>query len=713
MNQREILENICSHYDVSSAELIQKAFLIAERELSELKRSDGMPFIEHPLGVAQIVSNEIGLMADAVIAVFLHEASRVNPSIVDTLKKDFPSDTIGIATTLNKISVIKPKDTNLEADRYRRLIVSYSTDPRVFLIKLADRLELMRNLGKLPKADAIRKNAETMFLYIPLAHQTGVYNIKAEMENLWLKYAHPEQYREITNNLKATEKDREVLVSDFVIPLKDRLTKEGIKYTLKVRTKSAYSIWKKMQAQNIPFNQVYDVFAIRFIIDAPLELEKDVCWQVYSLVTEEYEPDTKRLRDWLTVPKSNGYQSLHTTVKNKKGNYIEVQIRTERMDYEAEIGLAAHWSYKGVKRESSMNSWLERVRNMMENPSDTDYVYSDESVNQDVFVYTPNGDLRQLKAGATVLDFAFDIHTNVGLKCAGGKIGGKMVSIKDKLKTGDVVEILTNKNQKPSADWLEFVVTSKAKTKIKQKINEVSNKLAKEGKEVLDRKLKNWKITPLNDELLSAIVKKYKIKIISEFYSLVGAGEIDLLELKAFLENYSADVEESLSTTKVTQSASSTLSHNNSEYLVIGSNEKLKGLDYKMAKCCNPVYGDEVFGFVTINDGIKIHRMSCPNASRLLTYEHRIQKVRWKENVNLASFQTGLKIILEDESVAGKVFSLIVGYNASIRSYELHKRASKGDFEVLITLYVKNNTSLDAVMAELRRMREIKQVTRI
>ena len=569
----------------------------------------------------------------------------------------------------------------------------------------------MRNLGALPKSDAMRKNMETMFLYIPLAHQTGVYNIKAELENLWLKYSHPEQYREITNQLTATEKDREALVTEFVNPLKDKLTREGIKYTLKARTKSAYSIWRKMLTQDIPFSEVYDVFAIRFIIDAPLEKEKDVCWQVYSLVTEEYEPDTSRLRDWLTVPKPNGYQSLHTTVKDKKGKYIEVQIRTERMDYEAEMGLAAHWSYKGVKREEGMNNWLARVRNLMENPQESAYRQVEESGNHDVFVFTPNGDLRQLREGASVLDFAFDIHTNVGLKCTGGKIGGKMVSIKEKLKTGDVVEILTGKNQKPSADWLDFVVTGKARTKMKQKLNEAQNKLTKDGKDILDRKSKSWKL-PLTDEILSALTRKYKFKITSDFYAAVGAEQIDLADVKAFIEKFGSEeaAEAAKEAVPVAQQAAPA---GNSEYLVIGSNERLRGLDYKMAKCCNPVYGDEVFGFVTINDGIKIHRMSCPNAARLLTYEHRVVKVRWREAVSTSSFQTKLKVVLDDETAANELFTIVSGFGASVRAYTLNARAAKGDFEVLLTLFVKNSSSLDKIIAAIKKMKEAKQVTRL
>lgn len=705
---QDAIDRICAFYSESDAAMIRRAYDLACTCLEGKTRSNNHPFIEHPLAVAEIVARELGLGADAVAAVFLHEATRQDNAILDTVKGSFNKVVIDMAVSLNKISEIKPKDTRLEADRYRKLIASYSSDPKVFLIKLADRLEIMRNLGILPKSDQARKNAETILLYVPLAHQTGVYNVKSELEDLWLKYADPAQYRAISNQLKAGEKEREALVKEFVRPLEDKLRRKGIKYTLKARTKSAYSIWRKMQAQDIPFSKVYDVFAIRFIIDAPLEKEKDLCWEVYSLVTEEYEPDTSRLRDWITVPKPNGYQSLQITVKNSRGQFLEVQIRTERMDYEAELGSAAHWSYKGVKKEESLQHWLDMVHGLISGNSQDNYEQIDSVLNQDVFVFTPNGELRQLRAGATVLDFAFDIHSNIGLKCAGAKIGSKMVSIKEKLKTGDVVEILTNKNQKPNAGWLDFVVTSKARAKIKQRLKEEENKMAREGKQLLERRLKNWKLE-LPDDDLTYLVKKYKFRTANELFSALGSGDVDVADIKAYLLDKASHVQETVES-HVTHTLRKT---DSSDYLVIGGNKSLKNVDYKMARCCNPVFGDEVFGFVTVNDGIKIHRMSCPNASRLLTlYPHRVQKVRWKEDASTNSFQTTVRVTVESDSAVNEVISTISMFKASIRAFYV-KDARNGEKEVTATIFVPGNLELDKIIASLKKLKDARQVTRI
>ena len=705
---QDTIGRICAYYSESEAAMIRSAYDLACTTLEGKARSNNHPFIEHPLAVAEIVAKELGLGADAVSAVFLHEATRLDNAILDTVKGSFDKAVIDMAVSLNKISEIKPKDTRLEADRYRKLIASYSSDPKVFLIKLADRLEIMRNLSILPKSDQARKNAETILLYVPLAHQTGVYNVKSELEDLWLKYADPVQYRAISNQLKAGEKEREALVREFVRPLEDKLRQKGIKYTLKARTKSAYSIWRKMQAQDIPFSKVYDVFAIRFIIDAPLDKEKDLCWEVYSLVTEEYEPDTNRLRDWITVPKPNGYQSLQITVKNARGQFLEVQIRTERMDYEAELGSAAHWSYKGVKKEESLRHWLDMVHGLISGNAQESYEQVDSVINQDVFVFTPNGELRQLRAGATVLDFAFDIHSNIGLKCAGAKIGSKMVSIKEKLKTGDVVEILTNKNQKPSAGWLDFVVTSKARTKIKQRLKEEENKMAREGKQLLERRLKNWKLE-LPDDDLTYLVKKYKFRTANELFSALGSGDVDVADIKAYLLDKASRVQETVES-HVTHALRKT---DSSDYLVIGGNKSLKNVDYKMARCCNPVFGDEVFGFVTVNDGIKIHRMSCPNASRLLTlYPHRVQKVRWKEDASTNSFQTTVRVTVESDSAVNEVISTISMFKASIRAFYV-KDARNGEKEVTATIFVPGNLELDKIIASLKKLKDARQVTRI
>ena len=705
---QDAIDRICAFYSESDAAMIRRAYDLACTCLEGKARSNNHPFIEHPLAVAEIVARELGLGADAAAAVFLHEATRQDNAILDTVKGSFDKVVIDMAVSLNKISEIKPKDTRLEADRYRKLIASYSSDPKVFLIKLADRLEIMRNLGILPKSDQARKNAETILLYVPLAHQTGVYNVKSELEDLWLKYADPAQYRAISNQLKAGEKEREALVKEFVRPLEDKLRRKGIKYTLKARTKSAYSIWRKMQAQDIPFSKVYDVFAIRFIIDAPLEKEKDLCWEVYSLVTEEYEPDTSRLRDWITVPKPNGYQSLQITVKNSRGQFLEVQIRTERMDYEAELGSAAHWSYKGVKKEESLQHWLDMVHGLISGNSQDNYEQIDSVLNQDVFVFTPNGELRQLRAGATVLDFAFDIHSNIGLKCAGAKIGSKMVSIKEKLKTGDVVEILTNKNQKPNAGWLDFVVTSKARAKIKQRLKEEENKMAREGKQLLERRLKNRKLE-LPDDDLTYLVKKYKFRTANELFSALGSGDVDVADIKAYLLDKASHVQETVES-HVTHTLRKT---DSSDYLVIGGNKSLKNVDYKMARCCNPVFGDEVFGFVTVNDGIKIHRMSCPNASRLLTlYPHRVQKVRWKEDASTNSFQTTVRVTVESDSAVNEVISTISMFKASIRAFYV-KDARNGEKEVTATIFVPGNLELDKIIASLKKLKDARQVTRI
>ena len=705
---KDAIDRICGYYSESDAAAIRRAYDLACASLEGMSRSNNHPFIEHPVAVAEIVAKELGLGADAVSAVFLHEASRMDNSRLDAVRDSFDKTVIDMAVSLNKISEIKPKDTRLEADRYRKLIASYSSDPKVFLIKLADRLEIMRNLSMLTKSDQMRKNAETILLYVPLAHQTGVYNVKSELEDLWLKYADPVQFRAISNQLKAGEKEREALVREFVQPLEDKLKAKGIKYTLKARTKSAYSIWRKMQVQDIPFSKVYDVFAIRFIIDAPLDKEKDLCWEVYSLVTEEYEPDTSRLRDWITVPKPNGYQSLQITVKNSRGQFLEVQIRTERMDYEAELGSAAHWSYKGVKKEESLRKWLDMVHSLISGAPQESYEQIDSVINQDVFVFTPNGELRQLKAGATVLDFAFDIHSNIGLRCAGAKIGGKMVSIKEKLKTGDIVEILTNKNQKPSPGWLDFVVTSKARNKIKQRLKEEENKMAREGKQLLERRLKNWKME-LADDDLTYLVKKYKYRTANELFSALGSGAVDIADIKAFLQDKASRTQETVES-HVTHALRKT---DSSDYLVIGGNKSLKNVDYKMARCCNPVFGDEVFGFVTVNDGIKIHRMSCPNAARLLTlYPHRVQKVRWKEDASTNSFQTTLRVIVDSDAAVNEVISTISNFKASIRSF-LVKDAKDGAKEVSATIFVPGNLELDKIMASLKKLRDLRQVSRL
>ena len=710
-------------YDEKGLEMIRSAYGIASLALKEMTRSNGHPFIEHPDAVAKIAYEEIGLPAECIAAIYLHEASRFFPE-TDIASGKFGKDVYTIVDGLNKISTINPKDTRLEAENYKKLIVSYSRDPRVTVLKIADRLEVMRSLDMFPKLSRERKVLETMMLYIPLAHQLGLYNIKSEMEDIYFRHADPEQYRTITNKLKSTERDRQKLMTQFIEPLKQKLSDDGIQYKLKVRTKTALSIYKKMQKQKVPFEGVFDVFAIRFIIDCEEDraVEHALCWKVFSYVTEEYESDTKRLRDWISNPKPNGYESLHITVKNKEGSYLEVQIRTKRMDDMAESGLASHWSYKGIRHEATLDKWLTAVRYALENPMGSEgdpmaAYYEDELLEmptKEVFVFTPSGELRKLPAGATVLDFAFDIHTNLGVKCTGGKVNGKAVRINEKLKTGDIVEIMSGKNQKPSQDWLNIVVSNKARNKIRQKLSEAEFKKAADGKELLNRRLKNWKME-IDDETMAAVMKKLPYKTLNAFYAAIGEGELDVADVKNMVgEIRNAEVPAAADQEKKVGGILKERNNNNDDILVIDA-KNVKGIDYRMAKCCNPVFGDDVFGFVTRTEGIKIHRMSCPNAARLLDmYPYRIQKVKWSDNPSTGNFQTGLRVTAALEpSVINEIMDIVNSFRASIRMFNVTENDRQSTYEITMKIAVPSNLELDKVTSQIRNLRNVIKINRM
>ncbi len=688
--------------------LVTRAREVALTTLGNEVRHNGEPFILHPDGVAAIVRDEIGLPDECIAAVYLHEATRTHPE-VDL--SEFPQDVLTLVEGLNKISTIKPKDTRLEAENYKKLIVQYSTDPRVTVIKIADRLEVMRNLSIFPKSSREQKQLETLMLYIPLAHQLGLYNIKSELEDIYFKFSEPEQYRAIKNKLAATAPQREQLMKEFIEPLKEKIDNAGIKYKLKIRTKTAYSIFRKMQVQKVPFEGVFDVFAIRFIIDCEPDrkLEQDLCWKVYSYVTEEYEPDTKRLRDWLTNPKPNGYESLHITVKNAQGHYIEVQIRTVRMDETAESGLASHWSYKGIKGEQTLDKWLTSVRYALEHPTEAKPEDRPIAPSDEIFVFTPTGELRILRAGSTVLDFAFNIHSNIGSHCTGARIGGKAVSIREKLKTGDVVEILTSKNQKPSSDWLNWVVSSKARTKIRQQLDEAKRKLAADGRELTERRLKNWKLE-WTVESQNEFCKKHGCDGLIEMYAAIAQGDIDVNEVKEYILGQSTPeaAAEEVATVKRTVFTGS-----GDDILVLNAKD-VKGLQYKMARCCNPVFGDDVFGFVTRGEGIKIHRISCPNAARLLErYPYRIQRVVWQETQSTGEFLATLTVSAEpDRTVMGSIMDIIAQFRVSLRSFVVNKNARTGDDEIVIKLLVPSNSELDKVISLIGKIKHVLKVRR-
>lgn len=699
---------------MNTSTLIDKARAAAAEALKDFTRHDGTPFIGHPDAVAGIVADEIGLPEECIAAVYLHEANRI--AGYEVKESEWGAQICTLVDGLGKISTIKPKDTRLEAENYKKLIIQYSRDPRVTVLKLADRLEVMRSLKMFPKGNRDQKILETLLLYIPLAHQLGLYKMKREMEDIYLSYAEPEQYRLITNKLKAGEKDREKLMAEFIEPLKSKLDAEGIKYKLKIRTKAAFSIWQKMQKQKVPFEGVYDVFAIRFIIECDPEdhkLEKDLCWRVYSFVTEEYEADTKRLRDWVTTPKPNGYESLHITVKNREGAYVEVQIRTHRMDDMAENGFASHWAYKGIKREETLDKWLTSVRYALEHP-DEDTEELPQPPSKEIFVFTPTGELRILTAGATVLDFAFGIHTNIGSHCVGAKVNGKAVSIREKLQTGDVVEIQTSKNQRPNQDWLGWVVSSKARSKVKQALALQEQNRAIDGRELLDRRLKNWKLE-LPDEMLTEFRKKNGYPTLTAFYAAIGAGTLDVNVIKDYILGEAARHAASVEAAEAVQASAKAARHYESKDDILVLNAKnVKGLDYRMSKCCNPVFGDDVFGFVTRTDGIKIHRITCPNAARLLElYPYRIQKVKWADTPSSGSFQVALKVIADEESASGRILEVIGQFKASIRSFTVTDNPRNGTWEVALKISVPSNLELDKVMSQIKNIKHVVKVSRL
>lgn len=692
------------------SELVERARAIAAEALKDETRSNGVPFIQHPDAVAAIVRDEIGLPDECIAAVYLHEATRTHKEVS---LEGFPLDILKMVDGLNRISTIKPKDTRLEAENYKKLIVQYSSDPRITVIKIADRLEIMRSLSVFPKSSREQKQLETLMLYIPLAHQLGLYNIKSELEDIYFKFAEPEQYRSITNKLAAGVKDREKLSREFIEPLKNKLDADGIKYKLKVRTKTAYSIYKKMRAQNVPFEGVYDVFAMRFIIDCEPDrtLEKDLCWKVYSYVTQEYEADTKRLRDWLTNPKPNGYESLHITVKNSDGAYMEVQIRTKRMDEIAESGLASHWSYKGIKGEQTLTSWLNSVRYALEHPSTSAAEDMPQAPDGEIFVFTPTGELRILPKDASVLDFAFNIHSGVGCKCSGARISGKAVSIKEKLHTGDVVEIITSKNQKPSYAWLDYVVTGKARTKIKQELDAELRKQAAEGKELVERRLKNWKLA-FDDEQQHEFVRRNKIQGLIQMYASIATGELDVNVIKDFILNYDQITKPEITQDSTNRQAG--YSGSSDDILVLNAKD-VKGLQYTMARCCNPVFGDDVFGFVTRTDGIKIHRMSCPNAARLIeSYPYRIQKVRWQQAQTGGEFLATIIITAEQgASVMPGIMDVISKFRVSMRSCNVSPKDRTGEDQISMSLLVPTGAELDKVISQIARIKHILRVKRL
>lgn len=695
------------------AKRIKRAFTLALEAHKEMRRKSGEPFIYHPLSVAEICAEEIGLGTTSIIAALIHDVVEDTDIELADVERMFGKKIAKIVDGLTKISGVFEYGTSAQAENFRKMLFTLSEDVRVILIKLADRLHNMRTLESMPRNKQLKIASETIYLYAPLAHRLGLNAIKTELEDLYLRFTDQAVYDEINAKIDESKASRNKFIKGFVAPIKEELDRLKVDYEIKGRPKSIFSIYNKMRKQNIPYDEVYDLFAIRIIIDSPLEQEKTYCWQVYSIVTDYYTPNPDRLRDWISTPKANGYESLHTTVMAKNGQWVEVQIRTKRMDEIAEKGYAAHWKYKDTvsSHESNLEKWLVRVRETLEKQDTTALEFVDDFrgnlFTEEVFVFTPRGELKTLPIGATALDFAFDIHTDIGAKCIGAKVNQKLVPINQALKNGDQIEILTSSKQKPNDDWLRFVVTQKAKSKIKDLLKEAKRKMAEEGKEVLLRKLKQMKIDAGNQtyELMRTF---FNVNSQLDLHYAVAIGKIGLNELKRFKE-YKPETPRP-KTAEEHKSESPVAKRPHEDILLIG--EDMDVVEYKLAKCCTPIPGDEVFGFVTMNEGIKIHRTNCTNAPELLSnHGHRVIKAKWTSQHEV-SFLTGLKVVGTDRVGLINDVSKIISEELKVNMSSIAFRSDQGIFDGEIMLYVNDTRHLDILIKKLEKVEGVVKVVR-
>ena len=706
-------------WDDASFLKLENAFEFVQNILGETRFSHDEVILNHSLEVASIIAMEIGLEPDSVITGLLHNVMYAGLKEKITQKEigeKFGTHISSILEGMAKINALGTDTIDLHSENYRKLMLALAGDVRVILVKIADRLQVMRNLEIYSEENRHKLAYETQYLYAPLAHRLGLYNINSEMQDICLKIQKPDEYHYVVNRLKETERERANFVAEFVKPIEKKLQQRGLRFSMKARTKSISSINTKMRKKNVSFDEVMDLFAIRVILDSEPENEKADCWTAYSFVTEEYQTNPNRLRDWITIPKSNGYESLHTTVMGPHKKWVEIQIRTKRMDEVAEKGLAAHWKYKGGK-ESGFDSWLAGIRDILENPelNTVDFIdhFNTDIYSDEIFVFTPKGDLKKMPSGATVLDFAYEIHSRIGDTCVGGKINGKKVTLKHQLKNGDQIEIDTSNNQKPKLDWLDFVVTSKARNRVKTSLNEDRNRQASDGREMLLRKFKNWKLD-LNDDAIRKILKHFGFKLAVDFYFDVASGKIDTLEVKSlFIEK-----EEDPNTTKKTveellpTSEAKSLAYDGGEdFLIIDNN--LKNVNYKLAKCCNPVFGDKIFGFVTISEGIKIHRASCPNAPQMKErFPYRIIKTVWKDNTSNSSFLTSLHISGTDEVGIISEITHTIAKDVGTQMRSINISSDKGNFEGILQISVYNLDHLEFLIHKLKKVKGVISVTR-
>ncbi len=695
-----------------------KSIIRTNYKIASAKGSDYS--ISDRIQVLGIILDEMGLGKAAALSVLLLEFFDKEQVNIKDIEKRFKVNLQAIMQGLSRVNELYQRHTSMETDNFRQLLLTLAEDVRVILIIVAERLYMMRTLDRYPEETIQNVARESSFLYAPLAHRMGLYAVKTELEDLSLKYTNRDIYKEIAKKLNETKRSRDQYIADFIGPLKEKLSEIGFDFDIKGRTKSIHSIYSKIKKQNTPFENIYDLFAIRIIFDTPIEKEKAACWQAYSIVADMYQPNPKRLRDWLSIPKSNGYESLHTTVMGPQGKWVEVQIRTLRMDEVAEKGLAAHWKYKGIKSESGMDEWLKSIREILENPDLNAVDFMDEFklnlYDKEVFVFTPNGDLHKLPKGATLLDFAFSIHTGLGSKCVGGKVNGKNVQIKYVLNNGDQVEVLTSPTQKPNASWLNIVSTSKAKNKIRQAIKEFEYKDAEIGREMMLRRFKNWKIE-LDDGRISRIAKKKGYKTVSDFYQEIASEKLDLHDLRdEYVEMMRRDisndqVETRSAETFVGMPALDSENAAKEDVLVIG--QDLKNVDFRLSKCCNPIYGDDVFGFVSVSGGIKIHRTDCPNAPQMISrFGYRIVKARWSGKSIGSQYPITLHIVGHDDiGIVTNITSLInKEKNVTLRSISIDTNA--GLFKGNLTIMVNDTKELDGIIKKIKLVKGVKSISR-
>ncbi len=715
---RALLRSLRDKLKRGDKELVRTAFEMAVEAHKTMRRKSGEPYILHPLAVASICVEEIGLGVRSTICALLHDTVEDTDITLEDIEREFGTEIARIVDGLTKISSVIDTNTSQQAENFKKILLTLTDDPRVILIKLADRLHNMRTMDYMKREKQLKISSETVWVYAPLAHRMGLYIIKTELEDLAMKYMEPEAYRDIARKLSETKRERSRYINEFIKPIKEKLDTGGFDFEIYGRPKSIHSIWNKIKKKAVAFDEVYDLFAIRVILNSPPEKEKEDCWKVYSTITDEYTPSPERLRDWLSNPKSNGYEALHTTVMGPQGRWVEVQIRTKRMNEIAEKGLAAHYKYKeGSNDEDRFDKWFGQIREVISS-QDTDSVdflqdFKTSFLAEEIYVYTPKGDVKMLPTGSTALDFAFSIHSAVGSKCIGAKVNHKLVPISHKLRSGDQVEIIASNKQKPTEDWLNYVITAKAKSKIKDALKEEKRKIADDGKYIVQKKLEGMGAA-YNQHNIDELVSFYKVLSQLDLFYNVAVKQNDLKELKDF--HVLGDKLEApkpvkpIVEAKTETETRAAAQKKDSELIIFGeSSDKIM---YNLAKCCNPIPGDAVFGFVTTGKGLTIHRTNCPNAAQMMAnYSHRVVKTKWAKNKEI-SFLTGLKIIgMDDVGVINKITNVISG-EMKVNISALTIESGEGIFEGTIKVFVHDKEELDELVERLKKLNGIQSVNR-